>query len=236
MGTIINALAIVIATILGIVFKKGLSESKQQAMMFVLGLGLLALSLGWFMKDFLVIDNNVLSTQHDLLVIVALVLGTTIGHTIDIDGIVSRFAYRIETKYALPPLAKGFIAGTLIFCVGAMAILGSLQEGLTGDYTILVLKSALDFVTAMVLASVLGLGVAFAAISVLVYQGSITLLANVAAQFLTDPMIVSMSLIGNILLMAIALNFMRLTQVKVANMLPSLLIPIIYFLILALLQ
>ncbi len=234
MGTLINALAIIVATLLGIMFKKRLSETIQQAIMFVLGLALLALSMGWFLRDFIVINNNTISTQYDLLIIVALVLGTAIGEIIDIDGIVSRFAEGIENKYHLPPLAKGFIAGTLIFCVGAMAILGALQEGITGDYTILVLKSALDFVTAMVLASVLGLGVAFAAISVILYQGSITILATYATQFLTDPMTTSMSLIGSILLMAIAFNFMRITRVKVANMLPSLAIPIVYFLIVSL--
>lgn len=231
MGTLINALAIIVATLLGIILKKRLSETIQQAIMFVLGLALLALSMGWFLSDFIVINNDTMRTQYDLLIIVSLVLGIAIGEIIDIDGIVSRFAEGIENKYQLPPLAKGFIAGTLIFCVGAMAILGALQEGITGDYTILVLKSALDFVTAMVLASILGLGVAFAAISVLLYQGSITILATYAAQFLTDPMITSMGLIGNILLMAIAFNFMKITRVKVANMLPALIVPIVYFLI-----
>ncbi len=231
MGTLINALAIIVATLLGIILKKRLSETIQQAIMFVLGLALLALSMGWFLSDFIVINNDTMRTQYDLLIIVSLVLGIAIGEIIDIDGIVSRFAEGIENKYQLPPLAKGFIAGTLIFCVGAMAILGALQEGITGDYTILVLKSALDFVTAMVLASILGLGVAFAAISVLLYQGSITILATYAAQFLTDPMITSMGLIGSILLMAIAFNFMKITRVKVANMLPALIVPIVYFLI-----
>jgi len=135
----------------------------------------------------------------------------------------------------LPPLAKGFIAATIIFCVGAMAIVGSIQDGLNGDITILVIKSALDFITAMILASILGIGVIFSAISVLLYQGAITLLAASASSFLTTDMIQAVSMVGNILLIAIGINFMELRKIKVANMLPAIFIPIFYYLIISLL-
>lgn len=233
MGTIINAIAIVLGAFIGMTFKKSLPKSLQQSIMLVLGLSLAVLSIGWFMRDFLVIESDgSLSTQYDLLVIIALVLGTLIGEKIDIDGALKRFASGVEKKYSLPPLAQGFISGTLIFCIGAMAILGALQDGLYGDITTLLVKSVLDFITAMMLASVFGIGVMFAAISVLIYQGSITIMAYFAGMFLTDAMIISMSLVGNILLVAMGINFMRITEIKVANMLPALIIPIIYFLIL----
>ncbi len=232
MGTVINALAVIIATFLGLIFKRGLNEVLQKKIMFVLGLALSAMALGWFLSDFLVVESDGISTRYDLLIIISLVIGSIIGTAIDIDGRLTRFAHGIETRYNLPPLAKGFIAGTLIFCVGAMAILGPIQDGLTGDMTTLLVKSLLDFITAMMLASVFGVGVAFAAISILIYQGSITILAIFLGAFLTSEMIMSVAMIGNILLVAMGMNFMELKQIKVANMLPSLVIPIIYFFIL----
>ena len=127
------------------------------------------------------------------------------------------------------------MSGTLIFCVGSLAILGAIEDGLTGDYTILLVKSVLDFVTAMLLAAVLGIGVIFSAISILVYQGSIYLLALFAGDVLTTPMIDSVSMVGSIILVAMGLTFMEIKSVKVANMLPALLLPIIYYLIIGLL-
>ncbi|MCD4827257.1 MAG: DUF554 domain-containing protein [Acholeplasmataceae bacterium] len=232
MGTLINVAAIIVATFLGIIFKKGLSEKIQKAIMFTLGLGLTCLALGWFIKDFIVIENGVLSTQNDLLIIISLVIGVIIGESIDIDKRLNDFVYKIEKKYKLPPLAKGFIAATLIFCVGAMAITGAIQDGLGLGMTTLIIKSVLDFITAMVLASFLGIGVIFSAFSVLIYQGSITLLARYLSDYATPELIGSISMIGSILLVAIGINFMEIKKIKVANLLPALLIPIIYYLIL----
>jgi hypothetical protein len=233
MGTLINVAAIIIASLLGVIFKRGLPEKIQKSVMMVLGLGLIALSLGWFLKDFLVIDGSSISTRHDLLIIVSLVVGVIIGEWIDIDFRLNRWAEGIEKKYNLPPLAKGFITATLIFCVGAMAIVGSIQDGLYGDITILVIKSALDFVTAIILASILGIGVIFSALSVLIYQGGLTLLAQNAQSFLSLDMIRTMSMVGNILLIAIGINFMEIKRIKVANMLPAIVIPILYFLVIS---
>ncbi|MFW5838809.1 MAG: DUF554 domain-containing protein [Bacillota bacterium] len=232
MGTLINVGAIIVASILGVILKKGLPERIQKSIMFVLGLGLSVLAVGWFLNDFLIVHDNNLVTNGDLLVLLSLVIGTLIGETIMIDERISRFAKNIEKKYNLPPLAKGFVSGTLIFCVGAMAILGSINDGLYGDLTTLLVKSVLDFITAMLLSALLGIGVIFSAISVLVYQGSITILARLLGDFLTTNMIGTVSMVGNILLVAMGFNFMGFTKAKVANMLPALLIPIIYFLIL----
>lgn len=234
MGTIINVVAIIIASILGVIFKKGLPEKIQKTIMFAMGLGLSVLAIGWFLKDFFEIDEDTLLSSGDLLIIISLVIGSMVGEWIDIDGRLNRFAHGIEEKYHLPPLAKGFVSATLIFCVGAMAILGAINDGLTGDYTILIVKSALDFVTALMLAAILGIGVIFSAISVLIYQGSIFLLARFLDDFFTVEMIRGISMVGNILLVAIGINFMELKKVKVANMLPALFIPIIYYAILML--
>jgi len=234
MGTLINTGAIIVATFLGILFKKGLPDKIQKAIMFTLGLGLVALSLGWFIKDFIVIENDVISTRMDLLIIISLVIGVVIGEWIDIDQRLTDLAYKVEKKYKLPPLAKGFITATLIFCVGAMAITGAIQDGLGLGMTTLLIKSTLDFITAMVLASFLGIGVLFSAFSVLIYQGSIYLLARYLSEMMTDQMIVSMSMIGSIILIGIGINFMEIKKIKVANLLPALLIPIIYEVVLML--
>ncbi len=235
MGTIINVVAIIIASILGVFLKKGLPEKIQKGVMFTLGLGLTALSLGWFFSDFLVIsEDGSISTQHDMLIILSLVIGIVIGEWIDIDEKLTNFALKVEKKYNLPPLAKGFITATLIFCVGAMAILGSIQDGLYGDINTLVIKSMLDFVTAMILAAVLGIGVIFSAVSVLIYQGAIFLLAKEAESFLTPEMMLSLSLVGNLILVAIGIHFMELKKIKIANLLPALFLPIIYYLIMSL--
>jgi uncharacterized membrane protein YqgA involved in biofilm formation len=170
----------------------------------------------------------------DLLIILSLVFGVIVGEWIDIDQRLTDFAYKVEKKYKLPPLAKGFITATLIFCVGAMAITGAIQDGLGLGMTTLLIKSTLDFITAMVLASFLGVGVAFSAISVLVYQGSITLLASYLSNYATDDIISSLSMIGSIILIAIGINFMEIKKIKVANLLPALLVPIIYALVMSL--
>ena len=233
MGTVINAVAIVVASIIGVIFKRGLPEKLQKSAMFVLGLSLAVLSVGWFIRDFLSIgvDGGAyeLVSSGDLLIILSLVIGTLIGEAIGIDEGLTRFAHGVEKKYDLPPLAKGFVAGTLIFCVGAMAILGPIDDGLHGDMTTLLVKSALDFVTAMMLAAVLGIGVLFAAFSVLIYQGAITILAAQFGVLLTDEMVRALSMVGNVILVAMGLNFMGVTKTKVANMLPALVVPIVYF-------
>ena len=234
MGTLINALAIVIATILGVTFKKGLPEKIQKSVMLVLGLGLTALSLGWFLKDFLILRDGQFITHSDLLIILSLVIGVIIGEWMDIDHRLNHWAMSFEKKYNLPPLAKGFITATLIFCVGAMAIIGSIQDGLYGDMTTLVIKSTLDFITALILASVLGIGVIFSALSVLIYQGSITIAASYLDTFLTTEMITAISMVGNIILIAIGINFMELRKIKVANMIPAIFIPVIYYVIISL--
>jgi len=234
MGTLINVAAIIVASLLGVMFKKGLPERIQKSVMLALGLGLATVSVGWFLQEFFSVDGSSLTTSRELLIIVSLVVGILIGETIDIDRRLNNWAENIERKYNLPPLAKGFIAATLIFCVGAMTIIGPINDGLYNDQTVLIVKSMLDFVTALILASIFGIGVIFSAISVLVIQGGIFLLASQADQFLTTDMTSALLMVGSILLIAIGINFMEIKKIKVANMLPALLIPIIYYLVISL--
>ncbi len=233
MGTLLNALAIIAGTFVGMLFKKRLPNDLQKPILTAMGLAIVALSLGWFLSDFLVVEEDGISTHNELLVIISLVVGTVIGEKLDIDGRLRSFANHMEQRYNLPPVAQGFISGTMIFCIGALAIIGAIQDGLHGDITILGIKSVLDFITSTMLASVFGIGVAFSAISVLVYQGVITLGAMGLGMFLSDAMIVGMSMVGNLLLVAMGLNFMEIKKepFRVANMLPALIIPLLYVLI-----
>ncbi|QWB96391.1 DUF554 domain-containing protein [Mycoplasmatota bacterium] len=234
MGTLINVAAIIVATILGMTFKRGLSEKIQKAMIFAIGLGLFVLSIGWFLSDFIVIENDTLSTRFDLLLLISLVVGTLIGTWIDIDDKINNFALKVEKKYNLPPMAKGFVTATLIFSVGAMSITGAIQDGLGQGMTILLVKSTLDFFTGMILASTLGIGVMFSAVVVLIYQGGITILASVLNDYASPDIIATISMIGNIILIAIAFNFMEIKKVKIANLLPALIMPVIYLLVIQL--
>lgn len=234
MGTLINVAAIIVATILGMTFKRGLSEKIQKAMIFAIGLGLFVLSIGWFLSDFIVIENDTLSTRFDLLLLISLVVGTLIGTWIDIDDKINNFALKVEKKYNLPPMAKGFVTATLIFSVGAMSITGAIQDGLGQGMTILLVKSTLDFFTGMILASTLGIGVMFSAVVVLIYQGGITILASVLNDYASPDIIATISMIGNIILIAIAFNFMEIKKAKIANLLPALLMPVIYLLVIQL--
>lgn len=229
MGTLINATAIVLATLFGWLFRKLINENFQKAIMTAMGLGLLVLSIGWFIKDFLMWDGNTFSTRFDMIILLSLVGGAAIGEWIDLDRRFTTFVDGVEKRYKLPPLAKGFINASLIFCVGAMAILGSFQDGLTGTYSILIMKSVLDFITAMMLTAMLGVGVAFSALSILIYQGGLTLLAQLLAPVIQGDLLIQINLIGNLLLVAIALNFLGVKSIKVANWLPALLGPVLVY-------
>ncbi len=231
MGTLINAAAIVLAAAIGTILKRGLPQHLQRTVLFTMGLALVALSLGWFLSDFLQVANGTLKSRFELLILVSLVLGTLIGEKLDIDGRIHKAAQRVEDHYNLPPVAKGFVTATIIFCVGALAILGPIQEATTGNIAPLLVKSGLDFTTGMMLAAVYGIGVAFAAASVLLYQGAFFFIGILAGDLMGAEAIAAFSMVGNIILIAMGLSFMRIVDVKPANMLPALLIPVIYFLL-----
>jgi len=229
MGTLINAGAIIVATLLGMLFKRSLNQRRQAVVMYVLGFILLLMSLSWWMAEVLSLRQSSSWLEVTIVIVIAIPLGWWLGHRIDIEGKTTRLLQKIETKFHWPPLTQGFVTATVIFCTGAMAILGPIQDAISGNIDTLLVKSALDFVTAMMLASGLGVGVMFSALSVLIYQGGITLMAAWLAPLLTPAFINAIGFIGNLIIVAIAVNFLGYRKMKVANMLPSLLIPIVYF-------
>lgn len=176
--------------------------------------------------------SGTLKGENMLLIVISIAIGSLLGELINIDEKLILLGNFIENKAKSfskdTSISLGFVTASLLFCVGAMAVVGSLESGLLGKYDILFTKSILDGVTALILSSTLGIGVILSAFSVLVYQGLITLAASLLQNILTTPIVNEMSAVGSLLIIGIGLNMLGITKIKVANMLPAIFIPIIY--------
>ena len=213
LGTIVNAAAIVAGSLIGLLFKKGFSKKLADAVM--TGLALCVLYIG---------VSGALEGQHVLAVILSMVVGGIAGTLLDLDARLKKLGDRIEARIkngAQSGFSNGLVTASLLYCVGAMAILGALASGLRGDHSILYTKSLLDFISAIVLAATLGMGVAFSAVPVLLYQGLITLLAQFVAPVLNDVAVADMTCTGSLLLIALGLNMLGVTKIKVMNYVPG---------------
>ena len=219
-GTIANTLAIIAGGIIGLFFKKVIPEKISEALLKTIGLAVIVIGI-----------NLMLTGENFTLLIISLVIGTIIGEGIDIERKLDTFGAFIESKMKNKEsnVALGFVTCTLVYCVGSMAIVGSIQSGLTGNHEILFTKAVIDGITAVTFAATMGVGVIFSGISVLVYQGTITMLASLM-QSLLNPVVVSeMTAIGGVIIMGIGLNFLIENRMRVGNLLPSIFIPIIYY-------
>lgn len=223
-GTLVNTISIIVGSLIGISLKNGFIKEKSNAIMGALGLSVIIIGL-----------QGVINYSEPLRLIVALALGVLIGEIIDLDNYINRFARRIEKRFSNGEegrFAQGFVGASILFGVGAMAIIGSIQSGLESNQTILYTKSLLDFISAIVYASTFGWGVLFSAFVIFVYQGSITLLSVVVAPFLTDVVIKDIGAVGSALVMAIGLNMLNMTKLKLANFLPSIIVMLVISLVL----
>ena len=225
MGTIVNSLTIVVGSMLGVFLKKGIKEQYTSTIMD--GMALVVIIIG---------ITGAVEMNNLIVVLASVVLGSIIGERLDLDKRLENFGYYMEKRFGKGDsnFSKGFITASLIYCIGAMAIIGALESGLTGNHETLYAKSILDGVSSLIFASTMGIGVAFSAVSVFVYQGTITLLASSVRDLLTPVVVTEMSAIGGILIMAIGINMLGIKKIKIANMLPAILIPIIYYTIVAL--
>lgn len=218
LGTIVNVMTVVAGSCIGLFLKKGIRE--DIADMMLKGLALCSMFIG---------ITSALEGQNILITIISIVLGVIIGGTLDLDGKLNGFAQGLENKFKREgekvSIAEGFITASLVFCVGAMTIVGSLQSGLIGDHTMLFTKATLDFVSSMVYASSLGIGVLFSAAFVFIFQGSITVLAQWIAPLLTDAVIAEMTCAGGLLIFGLGLNMIGLTKLKLMNYLPAIFLP-----------
>ncbi len=222
-GTIVNFFAILIGSLLGVFFKDKFPRKVQETVMQALGLAVILIGV-----------QMALQTNNVLIVIFSMVMGAITGEIIAIENRLEKVGIYIKKRFNSKDdlFVQGFVQASLVFCVGAMAIMGSIQDGLNNDPTILYNKSILDGFASIAFAATSGVGVAFSAIPVFLYQGSITLLASVAERYLTDTMITEMTATGGLLILAIGLNIMGIGKLKVGNLLPSLVFAVILTIIL----
>ena len=230
-GTLINCAAIVAGSAIGLAARRALRPSVEDGINKALGAAVIVLALGGIASNMLTVSDGAVSSAGELLLIVSMVLGTLAGELLDIDGALQRLSRRIEARAGAGGFAKGFSSATILFCVGAMAVVGSINDGLRGDSSILVMKSALDFTAAIVLAATLGIGVLFSAVSVLLYQGAITLLSRALETFFVGELLTQFCLVGYTIILCIGINFLAVNKIKTANMLPAMLVPILWSLL-----
>lgn len=219
-GTITNALAIIVGGIIGLLFKNVIPEKISESLLKTTGLAVIAIGI-----------TLVSAGENFTLLIISLILGTIIGEIIDIEGKLDKFGAFIESKMKNKEsnVALGFVTCTLVYCVGSLAIVGSIQSGLTGNHEILFSKAIIDGIMSISMAVTMGVGVILSGVSVFVYQGTITMLASLMQSLLSDVLVNEMTAVGGVIIMGIGLNFLEIKRIKVGNMLPAIFLPIIYY-------
>lgn len=236
-GTIVNCAAIIICSLAGMAIKGGLSRRFQDTIMSAVGLAVMFIGISGAITGLVELSDGSLATQNTMLIVLSLVLGALVGETINLEmrleNLGNWIKRKMPQKLAGNTFTEGFVSASILFCVGAMAVVGSIEDGLNGNYSILFAKSVLDGITALVFASTLGIGVAMSAIPVFVYQGAITLLAQYVEPYLAayPTLIPQISCVGSILIFAIGANMVFDKKFKVANLLPTILFPIVFLLI-----
>ena len=233
-GSVVNALAIIAGSLVGMFLNRlakylpvtGEGQMAHRLQDIVMkGVTLCVLYIG---------IDGCLEGKNTLITILSMVLGAIIGEVLNLDHRMQNLGEWVQAKTAClvkdkegPSISEGFVTASLLFCVGAMALVGALQDGLTGDHTTLFAKSLLDGISSIVFASSLGIGVTFSAAVVLVYQGLIAVLASLISPFLGSDVIAEMTCVGSLLIVALALNMLGVTKIKVMNLVPACLLPIV---------
>ena len=218
LGTIVNTITIVTGSLIGSIVRKGIQEKYQEALYTAMGLAATALGIN-------TIVSNMPNSQDPVLFIISLAAGSLLGTILDIDGNFQK----LTGKFASSQLGQGLSTAILLFCIGTLSILGPIQSALYGDHTFLLTNATLDFVTSMVLASTYGMGIALAAVVLFLWQGAIYLGAGFLAPFLSAELLTEISIIGGILIASSGIGILGLKDCKTLNMLPALLMPVIWF-------
>ncbi|MBQ3009669.1 MAG: DUF554 domain-containing protein [Oscillospiraceae bacterium] len=228
LGTIANVAAIIVGGSIGLLLKGGLKEHYQQSLQKAMGLCTIFIGASGVLTGMIYMENGALTTINTLPMIIAMVIGTVIGEFFDFDGRMETLGHYLKEKASASGdsrFVEGFVTASLTVCIGAMAIVGSIQDGLLGDPATLYTKSVLDFVIIMVFASSYGKGALFSALPVGVLQGSITLLAALlGGGTLPQPVIENLSFLGSVLIFCVGINLAFGPKFRVANMLPALVI------------
>ena len=215
LGVLVNAGGIVLGSLLGLLVKKGIPDRVEKMVMMAIGLCVAFIGI-----------KGAFDSQNTLIMIISMVLGTIVGTLIDLDRQMNRLGQWVERRFRpkgdhKDSLAEGFVNGTLLFCVGAMAIVGSFNAGVKGDNSMLFTKALLDTTSAAMMTVTMGIGLALSGASVFVYQGALVLLAQFLQPILPEPAIAEISGVGSLMILAIGLNLMGITKIKVANFLPA---------------
>lgn len=227
LGTIVNVITVVVGTAIGCVLKHAIPEKIQKIIMQSVGLGVVSIGVA-----------SAIQTENFVLFVISLALGAAIGKTIGIENGLENIGDKLQKRFSGSgnTVAEGFVTATLIYCVGAMTILGSIQSGLTGNHELLFTKAILDGIVSIVLASTLGFGVGLSAIIILLFQGSLTLGASLVAPFMTDIVMQELSAVGGAMIIGIGINLLDIKKIHVGDMLPAIIIPPVYYALLPLLE
>lgn len=230
LGTMINTAAIVAGGLFGHFFGRLLKENTQDTLTKVCGVSTLFISISGAMEGMLTVEGSAVGSQNAMLVIICLAIGALIGEVLNIEDGFERFGEWLKVKTGNAKdkgFVDAFVTASLTVCIGAMAIVGSIQDGITGDYSILAMKAVLDLIIIAVMTCSLGKGAVFSAIPVAVFQGSITLLAGLVRSIMTEAALANLSLIGNVLIFCVGINLVWGKKIRVANLLPAIVIAVI---------
>ena len=224
MGSLINTISIIAGGLIGMVVGRAFSEDQKEALTKACGISVLFIAIAGAMEGMLRVEGGQIASGKSMLVVLCLAIGTLIGELIGIEKGFVTFGEWLKIRTGNSGDAQfvnAFVTASLTVCIGAMAIVGSIQDGVTGDYSTLAVKSVLDLIIVAVMTSSLGKGAAFSAIPILLFEGSITLLAKLIAPLMTEAAIVYLSLIGSVLIFCVGLNLVFDRKLRVANMLPA---------------
>lgn len=222
-GTLVNAAAIAAGCALGCLFKDGIPEKIQKAIFIAVGVSVMLIGL-------LGVINN---EGNTMMLVLSLVIGAVIGELVDLEAKFEVLGEKVKKRFikegssSAATFVEGFVSASILFCVGAMAIVGSLNDGLLHDPSVLFTKAILDGITSVIMAASLGIGVGFSAVPIIVYQGLLTALAGVLEPVLTETLIRNMSFVGNAIIFCIGINFLWPKKIKVGNIFPAIFMPII---------
>ena len=231
LGTIINTILVILGGLIGLLFKKGIKERYEKTLMAACGVSTIFIGVTGTLQGMLTVVDGKIQTQGTMLLIFSFVLGGLMGEIINIEQRMDNLGEKLKKMLHAEKDNKfvdGFVNTSLIICVGAMAIVGSIQDGLTGDYSMLLAKAILDLVVVAIMTSTYGLGAMCSAIPIFVYQGGITLFGHFAGNVISDELIGYLSYVGSALIFCVGINICFGKKFNVGNMLPSLICAIVY--------
>lgn len=229
LGTVINVALLIFGGLCGLLFGKKLNERIKDTLLSVNAVAIMMLAVGGVMQNMLLLSDGKLSTGGTVMMIVSLTLGGLIGEIININALVDKFGEWLKIKSHSTgddSFVSAFVSASCTVCIGAMAVIGSINDGVSGDCSVLIAKAILDAVIICVMTASQGKGCIFSAVPVAIFQGVITIIAVFAGGFMTDLALSYLSYVGNVLIFCVGLNLIRKKQIRVANLLPSLVIAV----------